>query len=683
MATVAGVAAAVVVASGGATNVVVSQEAPIVSACGLVNPTVRPARVSFWMEGFTKEFDGREGLLLESLLVEAYNNITVGDGCSDKFLRELNGAELVKQVIFPANDVNNSFVETTFETVLYCDGCPANNPMFGGFADNEVLRRSLRQESIPRRLETMQSFQFFQEFIQVVMVGVKQLSDNEEISDEFIQMARGYITDDDDEEEGSSNAGSGGSGQGGSNGGSGGGGSDVGGSGGGGSGGGGGGTNGGSGQGGSSGAGGAGGSGDSGTVSGGESLVTDINAVFNEAGEIAAITYEFTVNGERIVTTVDVADATDTPTVTPTLFPTGQPSFLPSVSQMPSMANATYAPTDTPSSEPSEGPSANPSSEPSAEPSSQPSMVPSIIPSILPSMVPSDVPSVAPSGSPSESPSDVPSLNPSSQPSTLPSARPSAVPSLTPSIVPSLSMVPSDVPSHVPSFQPSQSPTTSPSSRPTMFPTISNRPTPCIWTAAERRQSKIGNGPDANCTGIDYMTRGVPFYIIDQSQDGESVTFRLHPRLFESNISSLAAMTYDNSESTTVCDVQTTGTFDHTRSFLGDCTNGELEVTFYLFMCGSENNVNQTSSTFCETPSEMDDYYEYKYKLDCWEKCETEGPTSGPTSGPTVSLRPTNMPSARPTNTPSATPSSAPTASPSKRPTMSPSKSPTEAPTAP
>ncbi|KAL3930073.1 MAG: hypothetical protein SGBAC_011928, partial [Bacillariaceae sp.] len=435
VATVGGVAAAVVVASGGATNVEVSQEAAIVSACGLVNPTVRPARVSFWMEGFTKEFDGRESLLLEGLLVEAYNNVTVGDGCSDKFLRELNGAELVKQVIFPANDVNNSFVETTFETVLYCDGCPANNPMFGGFADNEFLRRSLRQESVHRRLETMQSFQFFQEFIQVVMVGVKQLSDNKEISDEFIQMARGYITDDDDEEEGSSNTGSDVNGQDGSNGGSAVGGNGVGGSGGGGSGGGGGGAgggnNGGSGQGGSSG---AGGSGDSGTVSGGESLVTDINAVFNEAGEIAAITYEFTVNGERIVTTVDVADATDAPTITPTLLPTGQPSFLPSVSQMPSMANATYAPTDTPSSEPSEGPSANPSSEPSAAPSSQPSMVPSIIPSILPSMVPSDVPSAAPSESPSEAPSDIPSLNPSSQPSTLPSARPSSVPSLTPSI---------------------------------------------------------------------------------------------------------------------------------------------------------------------------------------------------------------------------------------------------------
>ncbi|CAJ1952997.1 unnamed protein product [Cylindrotheca closterium] len=648
VATVAGVAAVIVTSSGG-NNTVVSEATTIVSSCGLVNPTVRPARVSFLMEGFTEEFDERESLLLESLLVEAYNNITVGDGCSDEFLRELNGAKLVDQVVFPANEVNNSIVETTFETVLFCDGCPEVNPMFGGFADNEDLRRNLRQNSLPRRLETMESFQFFQEFIQVVLVGVKQLSDDAEISDEFIQLAKGYITDIKDEN-GNDNGSGGGSGEGGSNGGSGGGG----------------------GSGGSGASGGSGGGGGS-----GQSLVTTVNAVFNAAGEISALTFEFTVDGEKIVTTVNVAPATDAPTVTPTLFPTDQPSFLPSVSQMPSMTNATYAPTDTPSSEPSEGPSTNPSSEPSTNPSSQPSMLPSVIPSALPSVVPSDMPSAAPSESPSESPSDVPSLNPSSQPSALPSTRPSAVPSLVPSIIPTLSMVPSDVPSQVPSFQPSPSPTRTPSSRPTMFPTISIRPTPCIWTAAERIQSKIGNGPDANCTGIDYLSRWVPVHIIDQSQDGESVTFRLQPRLFASNISSLAAMTYPSAGSTSTCNVQTTATFDNRRSYTGDCTNGELEVTFYLFMCGSENNVNQTTSTFCETPSEMDDYYEYRYKLDCWEKCETEGPTSGPTSGPTVSLRPTSMPS--------ATPSSAPSPSPTNRPTVSaaPSKAPTKVPTGP
>lgn len=617
VATVAGVAAVVTSNLGGNNTVVVSEATTVVSLCGLVNPTVRSAQVSFWMEGFTQEFNERESVLLESLLIESYNNITVGDGCSDKFLRELNGAKLIDQVVFPANDVNNSFVETTFETILFCDDCPEESPMFASFADSEVFRRNLRQISSNRRLETLESFQFFQQFIQEVMVGVKRLSDDEEISGGFIKMLKGYITESiEDQDDGSSGGESGG---------------------------------------GTSGGGVGGGN--------GQSLVTDINASFNQAGEIAAITFEFTVDGEKIVTKVDVAPATDAPTFTPTLFPTDQPSLVPTMSQRPSVTNATYSPTDSPSSEPSEGPSTIPSFQPSSIPSVVPSEFPSLVPSIIPSIIPSEVPSAAPSDAPSDSPSSNPSSVPSDAPSARPSARPSATPSLFPSIAPSVSVQPSDVPSHVPSFQPSAYPTRSPSSRPTNYPTVSSRPTPCIWTATEKKESKSGNGPNANCTGIDYLSQGVPVHIIDQSQDGESVTFRLHPRLFKSNISSLAAMTYDTSAPTTVCDVQNETTFDHTRSFLGDCTGGELEVTFYLFMCKSENNVNQTNSTFCETPSSMNNYYEYRYKLDCWEKCETEGPTSGPTSGPTVSMRPSNIPSAKPTSLPSVSPTNRPTIS--------------------
>jgi len=646
VATFAGVAIA---ATGGSTTVVASQMA-VVSACGLVDPSIRTARVSFWMEGFTNEFDLREADLLGSLLVESYNNITVGDGCSDKYLRELNYAKLINQKIYPANEVNNSIVETTFDTTLFCDGCPEFNSMFGDLDDlGGVSRRNLREAELKRHLAVSmdESFDFFHKFIKEVMLGVKQLSEDEEIRNGFIQLARGYITENDDENEnGSSSGGNGGSGEG------------------------------------------SGGS--------GPSMETDINASFNKAGEISAITFKYTVNGEEIISTLSVAPPTEAPTVTPTteaptvtptirptvtptIRPTDAPSYLPTLSQRPSMVNATFAPTDVASSVPSEFPSANPSSQPSTQPSSLPSSMPSSVPSSAPSEVPSEVPSYVPSNvpsiMPSEVPSDSPSSNPSSQPSSKPSSRPSSVPtdmpSRTPSFVPTLSIQPSDVPSKIPSSSPSRNPSSSPSNIPTLLPTISNRPTPCIWTAAENLQSKIGNGPDANCIGIDYLKNRVPVYIIDQSQDGTDVTFRVHPNLFKSNISSLAAIQFDTSTSAAVCDVQSTVSFNHQRQFTGACTNGFLDVTFFLYMCGSEANVNQTISNFCDTPSAMDDYYEYRYKLACWERCETEGPTSGPTNGPTVSAMPTNVPSVPPSvsHAPSNTPSM------SARPSASPSQS--------
>jgi hypothetical protein len=659
VATVAGVAAAAATVAGVSmavssnTTVALSEAVPILSECGLVDPDMREGRVTFFLEGFERKFDGRETSLIENLLVEAYNNITLGpglDSCDDKYLRELQDATLYNQTYFPATEFNNSYMETIFETVVLCDGCPTENPMFG---DNEVSRR---------RLQEFASIEFFQRFIQSLLIDLKQLSDDGDIMEGFVQMAKAYVSDFD----------------------------------------------------------------------GGEAMVAEITSTYNADGEIAAINFIIEENGEQTITTVNVIPPTPDPTFSPT---TPAPSLSPTLSSMPSPVDATapptgipsvqpsLVPTDNPSTSPSGMPSSVPSGMPSETPSSAPSSVPSQVPSVLPSAVPSSVPSFVPSFMPSMVPSTVPSYVPSSGPSESPSAVPSFVPSFLPSMVPSFvpsnvpsfvpsvtpsgipSIVPSQVPSGVPSMipsavpskNPSSSPTTSPSrdptpapsERPTWSPTLSVRPTPCIWRASERKQERNGNGPNENCTAFDYNSNYVPVAIIDQSQEGDTVTFRVSNRVFYGSIMSMLAMEYDVAADSAVCDVQTAETFDASRSYTGVCTNGQLDVKFYLYMCDSDQEMQ---SDYCSRPTDLDDYWEHRYLLDCYELCETEGPTSGPTYAPTIepSATPSSSPSKAPSEQPSVSsipsglpssqPSGSPTDIPSKSPSMQPSRSPTDIP---
>ncbi|KAL3940635.1 MAG: hypothetical protein SGBAC_004867 [Bacillariaceae sp.] len=571
------------------TNTTLMETVPILSACGIAEPLVLPGRVSFVLEGFYREFDERETVLLEGLLVEAYNNITLGpeqDLCQDEYLRELQSATLFNQTFFPETEFNNSYIETSFDTITVCEGCSSDNPMFG---NNEITRRRLQEQ--------LSSAEFFQLFLQKLLLDVKEMSEDGDIMEGFLQMKRGYISD----------------------------------------------------------------------SSGQEAMLTEIITTFNEAGEVASLTLAFTENGDTTTTTVNVIppEETTAPTVTVTIEPTTpEPTMTPSLSVMPSPVDATQFPSGVPSIIPSEFPSVNPSEAPSQVPSIPPSEAPSEVPSPSPSTVPtinfsgqptrepSMKPSAIPSVVPSESPSMVPSMVPSDQPSLEPSVAPSDVPSDIPSFVPSAgpsvvpSDVPSEVPSHVPSIAPSEvpskiptnfptrSPTPKPSRNPTSYPTLSIRPTPCIWRAAERRQGgSIGNGPQ-NCTGIDRTLYNAPIYIYDQSQEGDTVNFRVNWNIFEGSVMTLAAMTYDSSATTTTCDYQT-GAFT-SRNFEGVCTNGSLEVIFYFYMCGEEVNAG---GNFCSRPSDMSNYREWRYLLDCYEVCETETPTSGPTSGPTRSYK--------------------------------------------
>jgi hypothetical protein len=262
-------------------------------------------------------------------------------------------------------------------------------------------------------------------------------------------------------------------------------------------------------------------------------------------------------------------------------------------------------------------------------------------------------------------------------PSTVPSYGPSFVPSVSPSGTPSImpSQVPSGVPSVIPSAVPSKNPSLSPTT--TSNPTLSIRPTPCIWRASERKQERNGNGPNESCTAFDYNSNYVPVTIIDQSQEGDTVTFRVTNRAFYGSIMSMLAMEYNEAADSAVCDVQTAETFEASTSYTGVCTDGQLEVNFYLYMCNSDE---ERESDYCSRPTDLDDYWEFRYLLDCYELCETEGPTSGPTYAPTIepSAKPSSSPSKAPSEQPSI--SSIPTDTPSKQPSSTPSHEPSEGP---
>ncbi|KAL3929507.1 MAG: hypothetical protein SGBAC_012179 [Bacillariaceae sp.] len=456
----AAAAAGTSIAASGA--VIVPLNATVFSnQCGLPDPAVRQGQFSLTFKGFDQVFDARESLVVENLVMEAYNEITIGDRleidgvCADPIAREMQSLGLVQQVphLFDENGVQFPSVEAIFNATLTCDRCSAYEPLFSLEQEDKVLTDEVVPEdkedlgnltvtntSIAglRHQRRLQDFgfgrvEFFQRLIQLVVFKMDELSKSGELVGGFVEISEAFVTPNSGEAD--------------------------------------------------------------------EVLKMKVSYESKDGNGLFAFNYVDDETGEQQSSTVlvDPSDLNPLQTEEPSSAPSAAPSAQPSQeTQAPIAAGIpTGIPSAVPSAVPSalssgiptedtsEAPSISASVDPTINFSGQPTLLPTTAPSIGSSSSPTDAPSRSPSRSPSESPSvnptPSPSESPSRVPSDLPSVRPSrsVVPSRTPSAMPSISMVPSVRPSKIPSAEPSMRPSgsQSPSKLPTTRPSISKIPT--------------------------------------------------------------------------------------------------------------------------------------------------------------------------------------------------------------
>mmetsp|Transcript_33360 Transcript_33360/g.80667 ORF Transcript_33360/g.80667 Transcript_33360/m.80667 type:complete len:1201 (+) Transcript_33360:13-3615(+) len=453
---------------------------PLMTRCGLADPQNRIGKFAMVFEGFPRTLDDRESLLMEGLVLDAYNDLTIGENltvtgiCLDPLSREMQGVEIKNQTYVPLPD-GSSFLEVFFEATIVCDKCSIARPLFKNEKEPEVVKeeaqqnatndsgadeqqqdkdettnpeqngtRLLRNDRNQRRLEDQAELvqdqlegqaaafdtsgaQFFQRLIQKVVFETEELSNVGELPEGFVSVSEACVTPTpvenravDKDEVTAANA----------------------------------------------------------STEVDDALKTTVKYRKQDGKGAFEFSYVDEESGNR-VTEVVVSDPTESvlnpipstpfpafgptnePTISPTTNPTinfsGQPTLLPSV-------GPTDLPSPVPTDSPSDHPTINFSGQPTFEPSSNPSTTPSESPSDPPSMVPSESPSMAPSYVPSTSPSSTPSIIPSDAPSVAPSVSPSDVPSVIPSTSPSVvpSIIPSDAPSYIPSAEPSDIPSVQP-----------------------------------------------------------------------------------------------------------------------------------------------------------------------------------------------------------------------------
>ncbi|KAL3934978.1 MAG: hypothetical protein SGBAC_009419 [Bacillariaceae sp.] len=136
----------------------------ILSTCGLVNPKKRIGKFTAVFEGFGGPLDGRESNILESLVLQAYNDVTFGadfnvtQNCLDPLSREMEDVNILKQTILPLIEGGldgSSYLEIKFETRTVCDLCLASRPLFKtereqGLVENVGEKNGAQMEDSPR-----------------------------------------------------------------------------------------------------------------------------------------------------------------------------------------------------------------------------------------------------------------------------------------------------------------------------------------------------------------------------------------------------------------------------------------------------------------------------------------------------------------------------------------------------
>ena len=118
----AATAAAVTAASVGAFGPAAVEQAV---TCTYDNLAFREGTVVTYMQGFTRIFSDREANLIESVVVDAYNDAS--GICAELFQREMVNATLAEQTLI---DGTPSYVETKFDCFVKCDGCSIEEPLF-------------------------------------------------------------------------------------------------------------------------------------------------------------------------------------------------------------------------------------------------------------------------------------------------------------------------------------------------------------------------------------------------------------------------------------------------------------------------------------------------------------------------------------------------------------------------
>ncbi|KAL3934364.1 MAG: hypothetical protein SGBAC_009903 [Bacillariaceae sp.] len=146
---VAVVAVTSAVATAAGTSGILTPAAPaelILTKCGLADPQSRIGKFTLVFEGFPRMLDGRESGILEGLVLDAYNDLTIGSNftetgsCLDPLKREMKEVNILKQDYVPLIEglEGASFLEILFETKIFCDKCLPSSPLFKNEQDEEV-----------------------------------------------------------------------------------------------------------------------------------------------------------------------------------------------------------------------------------------------------------------------------------------------------------------------------------------------------------------------------------------------------------------------------------------------------------------------------------------------------------------------------------------------------------------
>ncbi|CAJ1935324.1 unnamed protein product [Cylindrotheca closterium] len=126
----------------------------ILTKCGLRNPQSRIGKFTMVFEGFPRALDGRETNILEGLVLNAYNDLTIGTNftetgsCLDPLKREMIEVNILDQdfaLLIEGLD-GKSYLEIWFETKIVCDKCMVSRPLFKSKTKN--CRRSSLKSSL-------------------------------------------------------------------------------------------------------------------------------------------------------------------------------------------------------------------------------------------------------------------------------------------------------------------------------------------------------------------------------------------------------------------------------------------------------------------------------------------------------------------------------------------------------
>ena len=220
MATIVFVSTVAVAATTASIQVMTSSPPGLLSSCGLANPDIKSGRFAMLFEGFPRLLDERESGLVENLVVEAYNEITMGTnvavtGCLDPLAREMQKVEIINQTLMSvdAGDLDPTVLEVLFNATVSCDRCSSTSPLFSEEqskqngaedvnedTDEEIVKAKQKRH---RQLATVDfsSQKFFQRLIQLVIFETVELTDEGELPKGFVQISRAMVFTNDKEEE--------------------------------------------------------------------------------------------------------------------------------------------------------------------------------------------------------------------------------------------------------------------------------------------------------------------------------------------------------------------------------------------------------------------------------------------------------------------------------------------------